>query len=88
MLGLKPWELGALQPLAIYAMIDGYNHRRKVQDERDAYWMSLLLNTSGKSYKRRIKAADLLQPLYSAKKQAAEPKRTKEYYNELLKRNK
>lgn len=62
-LDLKPRQFERLQPHELYAMLDGYAWRQEQRQTETAYWISHLLNISGKSLKRPVKLRDLLKPL-------------------------
>lgn len=62
-LGLKPWEFERLQPHEFMQLWDGYRWRQEQQENLMAYFVSGLMNVSGKKLKRLITSEDLIKPL-------------------------
>jgi hypothetical protein len=67
-LDLTPWEFEQLQPGEFLQLWDGYIWRQEQQEDMLAYFVSCLMNVSGKSLKRRITPKELLKPLREPKK--------------------
>jgi len=83
-LGLKPWEFSRLQPHEFYKLLDGYKWRQEHQEALTAYFVSHLMNISGKVAKRTIQPNDLLKPLRRPPKHQ-DKKADEEYLKELFK---
>lgn len=66
-LSLRPWEFEQLQPHEFYALLKGYQWRQEQQEDIQAYWVSHLLNISGKSLKRNLSPKDLIRPIRKSK---------------------
>lgn len=84
---LKPWEFERLQPYEFYQLLDGWNVRNDVAENRRkraetvaCYLAAHLLNVSGKTIKGKISVKDLAGPLED--KPQRDTKSDKEYLRE------
>jgi len=83
-LELKPWEFEQLQPHEFYKLYEGFVWRQEQQEALAAYFVSHLMNISGKVAKRTIQPKDLLKPLRQASKQR-DKKVDEEYLKDIFK---
>jgi len=68
-LNLKPWEFEELQPHEFYELLDGYDWRKRENDNNQAYFTHWIVNSFG----GKVSPADILKPL---RENPAEKKRT------------
>ncbi|HBR28590.1 MAG TPA: hypothetical protein DD789_04010 [Firmicutes bacterium] len=66
-MALKPRELEQLQPGEFLQLWDGYIWRQEQNEDMLAYFVSCLMNVSGKVLKRRMTPKELLKPLREPK---------------------
>jgi hypothetical protein len=75
---LKPWEFERLQAQEFSALLEGYTCRQEMRRAEAAYWMSHILNISGKTLRKAVSTNDLLKP-FKQKMSKRDKKKDREY---------